>query len=188
MVITQSASRWRAAEVGVPADDSRFGDFRLASISCPGVGSCVAVGTYSSREDNSSSFAVTEAGGRWRRPVRVTVVPANTARLSHLQLESVTCTKPGTCLAAGNYTNRSHGSLMMAAVLTDGKWTRASEITLPGGVRSTQQNGIWAGGGVVDCPSSGNCTAVGLYTHGTNASGFSMTSADAAQIAPPGGR
>jgi hypothetical protein len=108
--------------------------------------------------------------------------------LSQLELDSVTCTRPGSCLAGGGYTNRSHGRLALEAIETSGKWTRASEIMLPGDVRSTQQNGILADDPAVDCPRTGHCTAVGSYEHGIAARGFSKSSADAAQIASPGGR
>jgi hypothetical protein len=187
MVISQSAGRWHAAATGLPADATDFYDARISSISCPSIGNCLAVGTYSSRQDEFSSFAVTETDGRWRRPVRTSIAPANAARLANLELDSVTCTRPGVCLAVGNYTSRNRGLLMMAAVDAGGRWTRAKEITLPGDAHSSVKNEIFADGGAVACPSSGNCTSVGSYQHGITPSGVPVTSADAAQIAPPGG-
>jgi hypothetical protein len=149
MVISQSAGRWHAAATGLPADATTFLDAGITSVSCPSIGQCLAVGTYSSRRDKISSFAVTETGGRWRRPVRTTIAPTNAARLSDLELDSVTCTRPGVCLVVGNYTSRRLGLLLMAAVDTGGKWTRAKEIALPGDARSNPRNGIFAGGGAV---------------------------------------
>ena len=46
MVISQSAGRWHAAATGLPADATDFYDARIASISCPSTGNCLAVGTY----------------------------------------------------------------------------------------------------------------------------------------------
>jgi hypothetical protein len=80
-----------------------------ASVSCTRAGACLAVGLYTARSGGTASFAVTESGDRWRQPVTVPVVPANADGFPRPALQSVTCSKPGTCLALGSYAARHGG-------------------------------------------------------------------------------
>jgi hypothetical protein len=143
----------------------------VTSVSCTRAGACLAVGLYTARTGGTASFAVTESGDRWRQPITVPVVPANADGFPQPALQSVTCSKPGTCLALGSYAaRRGGGSSLMIAVESKGRWTSATEIQRPAGVQHDRY--AYSAAGSIACTRSGYCMAVGQYQVGVNSHGI----------------
>jgi len=173
MLISQTAGRWhRAARLKPPRDASAYPFATVQSVSCTGPGACLAVGKYQvQRAGRWASFAVTESGGRWRRTVAMPVVPANADWDPQPTLDSVTCSKPGSCLALGSYyARRGAGTALMIVVESNGKWTAATEIRRPAGVPHDKH--AYSAGGSIACTRSGYCAAVSQYQDGANSHGF----------------
>ena len=108
------------------------------------------------------AFAATPAP-LWPGASELTL-PANansTAGHQNAVLDSVVCPSAGHCAAVGDYTDTTGSTQALIAAQSGGAW-QASELTLPGNANSTAgaQN---ASLNSVDCPSSGNCAAVGHY-------------------------
>ena len=180
MVMVEAGGTWgQPSAVALPPGAASAGIAQFASfssVSCVGVGTCVAVGQY---EDTRGSFdfqamVAAEAGGVWAQAARVKL-PANLATATGAQsasLGSVACTSVGNCVAVGSYNASGstatirHGRAMDVTE-TGGAWGHATELTLPanaatsGNFRLGQMNSV-------SCPSLGSCAAVGGYTVGNS--------------------
>jgi hypothetical protein len=99
-----------------------------------------------------------ESSGTWGTPSDV-APPSGPDNFS--ELDGVTCTSAGSCVAVGQYQDAS--ALIQAMVETEaaGTWApQASEITAPTDASSTSPNSTLFS---VSCTSLGNCLAVGTY-------------------------
>jgi hypothetical protein len=133
----------------------------LQGVSCHGVGSCTAVGTYETNTvpDQIEGLAVTEVHGRWQRGVEITP-PAGAARPNWLELLSVFCASAGSCAAVGVYTDRAQHGQTAAVTETSGRWGRAVRISAPPNAAPEQSNPTFNG---ITCTAPGWCVAVGTY-------------------------
>jgi hypothetical protein len=147
-------------------------DAGLLSVDCTSPGNCVGVGYYwdANGADDSQAMASTETGGVWAQPTKV-ALPSNKNVSSGGQaaeLNSVSCTSPGNCVAGGTYTD-THGSADYQAMVvaeSNGVWGTATEVVLPSGA-NTSSGGQQASMYSVACTTAANCVAVGNYTDGT---------------------
>src|SRR5947209_18265683 len=72
----------------------------LRAVSCPAVGSCLAVGSYTNQAGASAPLLLPEAGGSWAAGTTA-ALPTNAAggmRLA-VTLDAVTCVSAGNCTA-----------------------------------------------------------------------------------------
>jgi hypothetical protein len=124
----------------------------LTAQSCPSVGSCVAVGTYTEgNEANTEAVADVLSGGTWSEsPLPV---PSNTAVPLQVTLTSISCASAQFCVAVGSYATFVDSFVPLAEVLSGTTWT-ATALPLPLG------DGIDADLNAVSCASSGWCLAV----------------------------
>jgi hypothetical protein len=102
----------------------------------------------------------------WPAASNLRLLPPGASTAPHAQnaqLDSVTCTSAGNCVAVGSYADAFLGSQAMVAVETNGAWGRASELALPAGADTTAE-GQHAELSSVACTSPGNCVAVGSYS------------------------
>jgi hypothetical protein len=132
----------------------------VASVTCTGPGSCVAVGTYVEGSGEDRSMIATDTSGVWGQASEL-VLPSNSPPapvLAPAGLASVVCTGPGDCMAVGNYTERFGNSLGMAATETNGAWGPAKAVPMPPGAGGNFANLL-----SVACATPGNCVAVGTY-------------------------
>jgi hypothetical protein len=118
-----------------------------ALVSCWAPGACAAVGTYAyatSTWSTIASYVALESGGTWSAARKV----------SGTQLDTVSCTSGGTCVAAGeHYPN--------AAFVTEVKGTWSAPRIAQG--ISTITNHGPSSVTDISCVSTGNCAAVGTY-------------------------
>lgn len=138
------------------------GDLRSVTCPSPSPGSCTAVGTYGDQAEDAPSMVVTESHGDWGRAHAVSAVPATADTSQPFSLNSVTCTKPGDCVAAGTYENKNGNSHIWIANESAGRWVRPSKVELP----PNTITGIFADDEAfaVDCTRSGYCAFDGSYT------------------------
>jgi hypothetical protein len=132
-VVTEKGSRWGTAHA-LAGYGAKGG--QVFSISCPAAGYCTAVGGsfYANGARNvAASFTVDEVRGLWRQAARE---PAP------YSLFSVSCSAPGTCAAAGQYTAYSDtvGGTAAVAAETGGTWGGYQQ--LPG--EPVQSNIYWS--------------------------------------------
>jgi hypothetical protein len=139
----------------------------FSGLSCSSAGNCTAVGGYVDSHEDFQGVIFNERGGKWSQGVKAPVPPGaanNTDSMELLNpLTAVSCADASDCGAVGWFvvakSETQHGLLLTER---SGQW-KAAAISLPRGAQ--------APGGVyltsVDCPSRGNCVAVGYYgSHG----------------------
>jgi hypothetical protein len=158
-VAVEHSGVWRRAiEVPHTAALNVGGAAYVASVSCSGVGTCSAGGTYTDASLNSQAFVVTERSGAWRNAIKVPGTAAlNVGGLA--AVTSVSCASAGNCGAGGIY---NAGSGHYEAFVVDerrGVWGRAREV--PG--TAALNIGGYATVNSVSCASAGNCSAGGDY-------------------------
>ncbi|MGC9961083.1 MAG: hypothetical protein ABSE47_04170 [Acidimicrobiales bacterium] len=155
---TRSASGWVATTApgvaaggGMPsASDNSYS--AIDGISCPQVGSCVAI---ASTNEGTRAVIVEQTHGRWT-DLTVPLPPgAASGGRRELQLSQVVCSAPGACAAVGSYITSSGLQHAMIVSETGGTWTWLG-APVPPNVDGSGLNGI-------SCPGEGACVAVGWY-------------------------
>jgi hypothetical protein len=144
-VVSEKNGTWRTAFVlKGAADRSGYNYATVSSVSCAGVGDCVAGGytAHYSTRFVEHAFVAVERNGTWAD--RRILATANEA-----QVISVSCANPGNCAVVG-YASTDSNYLGFVADEKNGSWGAAQ----------------WVGGGgsftipiSVSCASPGNCLA-----------------------------
>jgi hypothetical protein len=188
MIATETSGAWgRASKVALPAGASTAAGAQnavLESVACTSPGNCVAVGSYTDTDTRATTEAsgsqdfqamvVTETSGVWGRASELTLpagalTPATCESTSSCgigqaaDLESVTCTSAGNCVAVGHYEDANVARQAMVVTETGDVWGQASEVTQPSSADTTASSQA-ADLEAVTCTSLGNCVAVGYYT------------------------
>jgi hypothetical protein len=88
------------------------------------------------------------------------MLPGDAASNPNVSASSVSCPSVGSCTTVGSYNIDPTHTQAVVFTETSGTWGPGIKVALPAGAAS---------GGLdsVSCPSTGNCTAVGLYTDGS---------------------
>ena len=130
----------------------------LTKISCPAVGSCVAVGSYVDAGGSRQGLIETLSDGRF------TATTAPLAGLSpaaagnpQVALFDVRCPVTGWCVADGQYSVGPGQTRLLAETLSNGSW---SATTLPNPAGSSNPD---VGVEGMSCPTEGACVLVGAY-------------------------
>lgn len=166
MAAVEARGKWgRALEIRMPADAPAEPLAELYSVSCPSGRTCMAVGSYFTTADRGLPLTVAESGGRWRRAIGLTGLPAGAEKANQdATLNGVTCSG-SSCVAVGSYVTTAAVSMAMAISESDGRWSRAVEVsTPPHAARGSAQSATLFG---VACRGATDCTAVGQYVNGT---------------------
>jgi hypothetical protein len=178
LAVQEVAGRWQpAGKLTVPANASSSAvgsngpqnDLFLNGVSCASTGNCTAVGSYDATSANAvEPFVLTETGGSWGAAAELTL-PSDggqgPAANPQAALYSVTCSGPGSCLAAGTFVAGAAANAALIARESGGSWTSAA-ADLGSSYDSTRADLYWAD---VACAGGGYC-AVGGYV-ADNASG-----------------
>jgi Putative Ig domain len=173
MIATETDGVWgQAGKLTLPAGANTAASSQAAflnSVNCTSPGDCVAVGGYNDSNgsyDGQGMIAV-ESSGTWGQASETTLPSGanTTANAQHAELESVTCTSSGNCVAVGDYAdnNGEDNYQAMVTVESNGVWGATSELTLPSGATTVagDQN---ADPESVACTGQGTCVTVGSYT------------------------
>jgi hypothetical protein len=154
---TETGGVWGpAVALGLPAGVVNSG---LSGVSCPTVGDCVAVGG-----GEGGLVAVTDSGGTWEPAVAVALPPGaftGNDLVSVPQLQGVSCTAVGNCVAVGDWEKSSsvRQRLPMEATETGGTWSQAAGLALPAGDVEGWLQGV-------SCADASSCVAVGASSAG----------------------
>jgi hypothetical protein len=172
---TLSGGHWSALEAPLPSDEAASGHQRnlLGPVSCPAVGSCVAVGSFTPTSGNFRGFIETLADGDWT-PLDAPL-PANAPSTdAFATLGVVTCPTSGTCVAVGWYYDTSGNYHVIDETLAGGNWTPTEEA-LPAHTAARNPSDPNQGLGNVTCQATGSCLAVGSYDSGRKDKGIIET-------------
>jgi hypothetical protein len=173
LIETLSAGTWtaQAAPVGglSPADvASSDGGVQLQSVSCPAVGTCVAVGGYVA-SGGRQGLIETLSTGTWT-PTAAPLGGLNPAPLVDeagvlAGLAGVSCPAAGSCVAVGDYEDAAGSQPGLIETLTAGTWTATNSPT-------TGLGSVTAGVDLdaVSCAAAGACAAVGGFVTSTGTS------------------
>jgi hypothetical protein len=116
-VVSQVSGTWRKAiEVPGTSTLNKGGEAFMPGLSCSSAGNCSGGGAYTDGSGHQQAFVVSQVKGTWRTAIEV----PGTATLNMggtASTESVSCTSPGECSAAGYYTGGS--GHMQALVVTE---------------------------------------------------------------------
>lgn len=156
---TLSDGVWTPATI--PGLTSRSSPISLGSVSCPVVGSCVAVGFIYSASEIPTPKIERLSGGRWY-PVRPPL-PGDASSHPSALLTDVNCPATGACVATGWYITRSGYRWGYVDTLSGETWTAAT-APLPGD--AAQQAGSSQATtylSAVACTRVGECVASGQY-------------------------
>jgi hypothetical protein len=160
LAVSEVRGRWqRGAEIRPPAGARRPEWLELMSVSYAAARSCSAVGVYLNGAQNVLTAAVSENNGGWGRAVTISA-PPDAARTPNLQLNGITCTAPGWCVAVGTYQDRSGKAQALVVTETNHRWRRAAKIRPPASSAvnpAAQLNSV-------ACPRTSVCIAVGSYS------------------------
>ncbi len=162
-VVSEKNGVWsKAIEVPGLGALNKQRDAEVTSLSCGSAGSCVAGGDYLDRSLNTQGFVVIEKNGVWGKAIEVPGLAALDAGAGgSAEVTSVSCAPAGSCVAGGDYADRSENSQGFVASEKRGVWGKAVE--LPGlGALNAGTGGI-VGIESVSCWSSGNCVTSGDY-------------------------
>jgi hypothetical protein len=163
MAATESHGKWqRARAIRLPAGAQTLPSTPdLSSLTCVGVGSCTAVGTYEDAAGREAPMIAIETNGRWGRAQRVTTLPPNASQRRGATFDAVSCAEATGCLALGSYHTNSGRSETMFVTL--GRRPSATELRLPpNGYAGGKFNSRLSLASAVDCTAT-RCVAVGAY-------------------------
>jgi hypothetical protein len=162
-VVNQTNGTWGTAEeVPGTAALNAGGRAQIHSVSCSSAGNCSAGGSYASSSTDGvptyQAFVVSETNGTWGKAKEV----RGTASLNaggYAEINSVSCSSAGNCVAGGDYTNGSAATEAFTVSEINGTWSTAKEVP---GIAALNTNGL-AQISSLSCPTAGNCSATGFY-------------------------
>jgi hypothetical protein len=153
---TMASGTWIATRAPLPSNASSVSPGgHLDQVACGATGSCAALGGYSDASLTPSGVIETLANGTWS--AIEAPLPGNASGESS-QLNAVGCHGAGSCVAVGEYNDKSGKVQSRIDTLANGTWT-AMEAPLPSNGSASSQPALFA----VTCPGSGSCVAVGDY-------------------------
>jgi hypothetical protein len=159
LIETLSNGSWTPMEAPVPSNASTSNaQTILYGASCPGTGSCVAVGYYDDTNSHPESLIETLAGGTWA-PNEAPEPSNDNTSLPGDNLQGVSCSALGSCIAVGSYFDPNYNAQGLIETLSSGTWT-PMEAIYPSDDDTTTGDASLTG---VSCPLSTACVAVGNY-------------------------
>ena len=159
--VVPASLSWSAVRAPLPADAIGVsGQYtQLVGVSCPDVGSCVAVG--GDRASGAGGYVYqglieTLSDGTWTPAA----VPGMSTKTGVAGLGGVSCPAPGTCVAVGSVFPAGAPVTPVIETLSGGRW-HPVKPTLPDDAvtgASALLNGV-------SCPAPGTCVATGWYNN-----------------------
>lgn len=133
----------------------------LFGVTCPGQGSCIAVGDDQAGQDERP-VAATLSGGTWT--AAGLPLPSDADRSTDAVAADVECPAPGMCIAAGTYADQSGDSQALIEMLSGGRWTAITAPLPVGAVPGQAKAPVTTSLRRAACPAVASCIAVGSYT------------------------
>ncbi len=175
-----SATWTHSSKLTLPSNnDGGIDNGQLSGIVCPSANNCVAVGDYLTSSSGVAVVVLVESKGVWTPSTLA--MPTNALTRTdagdspYAAIGQLSCSAVGTCAAVGAYTDTNDDTVPFVASDVDGSWGVAREVTLPSNPPAGEQEATVRS---VDCPTAGNCVAVGTYldnnTYGARSLAFVM--------------
>lgn len=152
LIETLSGTTWTASTAALPAN-ATSSQAVLDSVSCASAGFCVAVGSYSTSDNEP--LVETLTGTTWT-PTTVTL-PGDAVTPEVARLSGVNCPTAGSCVALGYYEDSSTTYAWLVESLSGGIWFPTSS-TLP----------LTSDLPTDSCQSVSSCVAVAGYSTGAD--------------------
>lgn len=121
-------------DVHDPHDDPLNYVDSLISVSCSSAGNCSAGGYYGMYGKTGFPFVISETGGSWTAPARVTTPPGGEGVVTwggDQTITSVSCPSDGNCTAVGFYWDTNADSHLLALREVGGTWGLAAAELAP---------------------------------------------------------
>jgi prepilin-type N-terminal cleavage/methylation domain-containing protein len=132
---------------------------QLTSVSCPSDNNCSATGTLTDTSGNQEAFVADQLGGTWGSAQLV----ADVLNVGNVATgNSISCSSPGNCAAAGQYTALFANTGAFVADEVSGHWSTAQDLSASLGPD------LAASATSVSCSADQRCTVVGQYSAGAN--------------------
>lgn len=133
----------------------------LRALSCPAVGECVAVGSFTSADDGYEVFTASMTGGVWDPGTALPFAPGVQAPRATSLAETVSCPQVGSCVTAGSFVDSDNHTVAFIATMVGGVWGTPEAVSFAPGLQSpTPEARIDA----VACGDVGDCVAAGSFT------------------------
>jgi streptogramin lyase len=165
LIETLSSGSWVHVEGSLPPTGNSAD---LYGVSCPAPGSCVAEGTYGNVASGNSLPLLEQLSSSTWTPIEPPL-PSDAVTspldLEFLNLNGVSCSAVGVCVAVGDYLNQALNVVSFVETLSSGSWV-SSDPPVPSAADASQ---IVAGLSGVSCSNTGFCQATGFYVLGTGA-------------------
>jgi hypothetical protein len=162
MAVTETGGRWqRPVQLVLPKDAAGVPLVSVMSVGCSSAGDCVAIGSYRTKASKTVPMSVAESRGTWARGQHITNAPANIAGSATVGLNSVACSRSGTCTAAGGYALKGGGFAALIMTRSGTRWTGVSQIRLPSGAAAGSSQIAQAK--AIGCTPTGFCAIGGTY-------------------------
>ncbi|HVC71074.1 MAG TPA: hypothetical protein VNC61_12535 [Acidimicrobiales bacterium] len=154
LIETLSTGTWTARLAPLPQTRATDGSPVLDAVTCPTVGSCVAIGAYVNTSLGHDDLIDVLSEHTWR-PARVTLSAGNDAH--H---EALSCPTTASCVAVGSYLDARGTALhSLVETLSGTRWT-AWPAPLP---PNAEKGDPVASFDDMTCPTPVSCVAVGWY-------------------------
>ncbi len=139
-VATESKGAWRKAQElpGIAALNVGRNS-ALFSLSCASAGNCSTGGYYVDAKGVFQAFVADERGGTWARAQEVPGTAAlniGPVGFTAAQVNVLSCRSPGSCSAAGFYTDKKGSQQVFTDSQTRGGWAKATEVPGTGALNS----------------------------------------------------
>lgn len=151
-VVSETDGVWGSADIlPPPVTAAKLGAGKLQSVSCSAPGDCIAGGYDSTDYQTTEAEVIEETNGTWGAPTLIPGAPA------YDQVESVSCTAPGDCVAGLGSTHTGFAAAL--ATESGGTWSVQAVPGLAALNGSQQYSSVES----VSCLSAGDCTAAGEF-------------------------
>jgi hypothetical protein len=147
----------------------------MSYISCPSVGSCVAIGSYYDTNGLNEGLIETLSNGVWSATTApltgLNPPPASSPQSAFQSIGALSCPAPGWCVAMGTYVSAPNISRGLIETLSGGVWT---STTAPFSGLNPAQGSDGSTFTGISCPAPGACVAAGFYWDSTDSSTFGL--------------
>ncbi|HEY1914633.1 MAG TPA: hypothetical protein VGH27_03565 [Streptosporangiaceae bacterium] len=157
--VAAHAGSWEDATLLPGIAELNTGEAQFTQMSCSSAFNCAGGGYYTNKT-GQHAFVDTEINGQWQAAQPVPGISALSQGGQGDDLNAVSCTRSGYCVAVGDYLQKEAGDEAFLISAVNGVWGTAQEVP---GLAGLNQGGD-AYLSAVSCPSAGNCSAGGGYT------------------------
>jgi hypothetical protein len=152
-----------AAAVTLPTDaNATAPGASIDAVACGATGSCGAAGTYADAGGTPRTMVASQTAGSWAAATRLALPADADPAAAGASETAVACGAAGACVLVAPYIDASGvGQRAMTAAQTNGSWSAASALPLPGDAHATNPDAFTMSAA---CGDRWYCVAVGAYT------------------------